>query len=225
MARLGEQARELLRGRRGVEQRPEAGRDRGHRHHSRPLGRRPPSETMAASLRPERMLRYLRRSGRRGHPRCSRSAAASPRSRVVRVRRPGVPRVARPALRPGPRRRGAVRTSTPTACPRLGAGTCSTGARRVAALARPARPSPASSGRGARARAGPGSAARRQPCAPSGAPLPVRRPPSRAVDAACRTPAPWSPHGRPGPDFDRVLDARTPLLARAFEAARHDYDD
>jgi hypothetical protein len=31
---------------------------------------------------------------------------------------------------------------------------------------------------------------------------------------------PWSPHDRPGPDFERVLDARTPLLARAFDAAR-----
>ncbi len=34
------------------------------------------------------------------------------------------------------------------------------------------------------------------------------------------TGAPWSPHDRPGPDFERVLDARTPLLARAFEGAR-----
>ncbi|HEX9504662.1 MAG TPA: DUF3499 family protein [Acidimicrobiia bacterium] len=30
----------------------------------------------------------------------------------------------------------------------------------------------------------------------------------------------WSPRARPGPDLDQVLDARTPLLARAFEAAR-----
>jgi Protein of unknown function (DUF3499) len=36
---------------------------------------------------------------------------------------------------------------------------------------------------------------------------------------------PWSPHDRPGVDFERVVDARTPLLARAFEAVRHDYDD
>ena len=35
----------------------------------------------------------------------------------------------------------------------------------------------------------------------------------------------WSPHDRPGGDFERVVDARTPLLARAFEAVRHDYDD
>ena len=35
----------------------------------------------------------------------------------------------------------------------------------------------------------------------------------------------WSPHDRPGVDFERVVDARTPLLARAFEAVRHDYDD
>jgi hypothetical protein len=31
---------------------------------------------------------------------------------------------------------------------------------------------------------------------------------------------PWSPHDRPGPELEHVLDARTPLLARAFEAAR-----
>jgi hypothetical protein len=30
----------------------------------------------------------------------------------------------------------------------------------------------------------------------------------------------WSPRARPGPDLDHLLDARTPLLARAFEAAR-----
>jgi hypothetical protein len=46
----------------------------------------------------------------------------------------------------------------------------------------------------------------------------------REPDPPARTPeparAPWSPHDRPGPDFEHVLDARTPLLARAFEAAR-----
>jgi hypothetical protein len=36
---------------------------------------------------------------------------------------------------------------------------------------------------------------------------------------------PWSPHDRPGVEFERVIDARTPLLARAFEAVRHTYDD
>jgi hypothetical protein len=36
---------------------------------------------------------------------------------------------------------------------------------------------------------------------------------------------PWSPHDQPGVEFERVVDARTPLLARAFEAVRHDYDD
>jgi hypothetical protein len=35
----------------------------------------------------------------------------------------------------------------------------------------------------------------------------------------------WSPHDRPGVEFERVVDARTPLLARAFEAVRHTYDD
>jgi len=33
--------------------------------------------------------------------------------------------------------------------------------------------------------------------------------------------APWSPHGRPDPELEHVLDARTPLLARAFESVRH----
>ncbi len=37
--------------------------------------------------------------------------------------------------------------------------------------------------------------------------------------------APWSPHDRPGVEFEHVVDARTPLLARAFEAVRHNYDD
>ena len=37
--------------------------------------------------------------------------------------------------------------------------------------------------------------------------------------------APWSPHDRPGIEFERLVDARTPLLARAFEAVRHTYDD
>jgi hypothetical protein len=30
----------------------------------------------------------------------------------------------------------------------------------------------------------------------------------------------WEPHARPGPELDHALAARTPLLARAFEAAR-----
>jgi hypothetical protein len=59
---------------------------------------------------------------------------------------------------------------------------------------------------------------RARPCAPSGTPLPFDAPES-PLDPAPE-PAPWSPHARPGPDFDHVLDARTPLLARAFEAAR-----
>jgi hypothetical protein len=47
-------------------------------------------------------------------------------------------------------------------------------------------------------------------------------PPVRASEAARTS---WSPHDRPGPDLDQVLDARTPLLARAFEAARPVDDD
>jgi hypothetical protein len=57
--------------------------------------------------------------------------------------------------------------------------------------------------------------------APAPAPVPVARDPEPPV---VRTPdvdrRPWSPHDRPGPDLEQVLDARTPLLARAFEAAR-----
>lgn len=30
----------------------------------------------------------------------------------------------------------------------------------------------------------------------------------------------WSPHDQPGPEFEHVLDARTPMLARAFDSAR-----
>jgi hypothetical protein len=49
--------------------------------------------------------------------------------------------------------------------------------------------------------------------------------PALPFDApAAREPEParasWSPHDRPGPDLEHVLDARTPLLARAFESVR-----
>ena len=88
--------------------------------------------------------------------------------------------------------------------------------------------------------------ARSRPRTAPGPRLPFDSPeptPEPAVPAAVRTtatPAPvvakivtvpdadltaWSPHDRPGVDFERVVDARTPLLARAFEAVRHDYDD
>jgi len=54
---------------------------------------------------------------------------------------------------------------------------------------------------------------------PTSTPDPVRA----AAQAPAR--APWSPHNRPGPEFEHVLDARTPLLARAFESARPVGDD
>ena len=54
------------------------------------------------------------------------------------------------------------------------------------------------------------------PLLPFDAPL-VREPEPLAPASA---PGPWSPHNRPGPEFEHVLDARTPLLARAFESAR-----
>jgi hypothetical protein len=43
----------------------------------------------------------------------------------------------------------------------------------------------------------------------------------RAPEAEPRaTATPWSARNQPGPELDRLLDARTPLLARAFESAR-----
>ncbi|MDQ1431562.1 MAG: hypothetical protein QOF40_2164, partial [Actinomycetota bacterium] len=38
-------------------------------------------------------------------------------------------------------------------------------------------------------------------------------------------PRTWSPHDRPGPEFEHVLDARTRMLARAFDAARPSDED
>jgi hypothetical protein len=55
-----------------------------------------------------------------------------------------------------------------------------------------------------------------RPCAPSGPSLPF----DTVEVPKAPEPTTWSPHDRPGPDFEHVLDARTPLLARAFEAAR-----
>jgi hypothetical protein len=67
--------------------------------------------------------------------------------------------------------------------------------------------------------------ARSRPCATPAPLLPfdapaVPAPEPVAVAAAPDAPRTWSPHGRPGPEFEHVLDARTPLLARAFDAAR-----
>jgi hypothetical protein len=70
-------------------------------------------------------------------------------------------------------------------------------------------------------------APRARTCAPAGPRLPLEtmeREPAREPDPPARTPEParatWSPPDRPGPEFEHVPDARTPLLARAFEAAR-----
>lgn len=66
-------------------------------------------------------------------------------------------------------------------------------------------------------------APRTRPCAPAGPRLPFDtavRQPEPPTPAPEPTRAPWSPHDRPGPEFEHVLDARTPLLARAFEGAR-----
>jgi hypothetical protein len=65
--------------------------------------------------------------------------------------------------------------------------------------------------------------ARSRPCATPGPLLPfdvAPAPEPAAVAAAPDAPRTWSPHDRPGPEFEHVLDAHTPLLARAFDAAR-----
>jgi hypothetical protein len=65
---------------------------------------------------------------------------------------------------------------------------------------------------------------RARSCAPAGLRLPfdtvAHEPETPAVRASEPERQPWSPHDRPGPELEHVLDARTPLLARAFEAAR-----
>jgi len=73
-------------------------------------------------------------------------------------------------------------------------------------------------------------AARPRACPPPGPHLPFdatddERPtsvplPGPGAGVADPAPVAWSPHDRPGPELEQVLDARTPLLARAFEAAR-----
>lgn len=63
--------------------------------------------------------------------------------------------------------------------------------------------------------------ARSRPCVAPGPLLPFDATPEPvAVAAAPEAPRAWSPHDRPGPEFEHVLDARTPMLARAFDAAR-----
>jgi len=64
--------------------------------------------------------------------------------------------------------------------------------------------------------------ARSRPCPAPGPRLPfdVTPEPAPAVTADDTAPRTWSPRDRPGPELERVLDARTPLLARAFDSAR-----
>lgn len=59
---------------------------------------------------------------------------------------------------------------------------------------------------------------RGRPCAPAGPRLPFDGSSARDADEPARQP--WSPRARPGPELEHVLDARTPLLTRAFEGAR-----
>jgi hypothetical protein len=87
-----------------------------------------------------------------------------------------------------------------------------TGAARAPRRERPVRRSGAEPAR-SRPRAQPG------PLLPFDAP-PAPVPAPVAVAAAPDAPRTWSPHDRPGPEFEHVLDARTPMLARAFDAAR-----
>jgi Protein of unknown function (DUF3499) len=66
-------------------------------------------------------------------------------------------------------------------------------------------------------------APRARPCPPTGPRLPfdtAGREPEPRLGVPEPSRAPWSPHDRPDPELERVLDARTPLLARAFKAAR-----
>ena len=74
-------------------------------------------------------------------------------------------------------------------------------------------------------------APRSRPISAPGPLLPFDAPVAREPEPLAPTPTPaparaaWSPHNRPGPEFEHVLDARTPLLARAFESARPVDDD
>ena len=130
VAGVDEQARELLRGRRGVEQRPQAGRERGHRHHSRRLGTRTTrTNSPAPPSRATRSARSTTVAGVDGAPTCSRLGCDEPAVAVFAFDAPRVPRVARPArTRPGRGRRGALRTPRRPHVTARGAGTSSTGA-------------------------------------------------------------------------------------------------
>jgi len=82
-------------------------------------------------------------------------------------------------------------------------------------IGRPTTPAPAHVTRPARRREHP---ARPRPVSTPGPLLPFDAPVARDPEPPVRPP--WSPHDQPGPEFEHVLDARTPLLARAFESAR-----
>ena len=226
MARVGEQARQLLHRRRRVEQRAEAGRERGHRApfssaadrdgrircHSASRARRARSATFAAWT---------------AHPPARGSAAASLRSRCSR----STPASAWCGSTRS-RFRAAVpaccATPTPTACRRRGVEPARPPGRRVRGCGRvaprPPRARVARRTRRGRDRPGPAPSCRRTVAAlRRGRPSVV---PEAPVGAASRAePTTWSPHDRPGPELEHVLDARTPLLARAFEAARPTDDD
>ncbi len=67
--------------------------------------------------------------------------------------------------------------------------------------------------------------ARARPCAVPGPLLPFDTEPepvptTPVASTRDATPRTWSPRDRPGPEFEHVLDARTPMLARAFDSAR-----
>jgi hypothetical protein len=62
--------------------------------------------------------------------------------------------------------------------------------------------------------------ARLRPCVSPGPVLPFDAAPEPVSEA----PRTWSPHNRPGPELEHLLDARSPMLARAFDAAKPSTD-
>ena len=196
MARVGEQARQLLRGRSRVEQRAEAGRDRGHRHHSRRPGPATGETMPGPSLRP--VARSATFAGVDGIISCSRLGCSEPAVAVFAFDA-----------------RECLVWLDPISTPGRGAGVlCDTPRRpHVAAAwvepARPPRPRVTAVDGPRRRRLRPGRA--HAPRARASDP-PAHLHPGRSVAAVRRgragrpgsrrsgaAPAPWSPHDQPGP--------------------------
>ena len=236
MPRVGEQARELLQRRRLVEQRAQPGRERGH--HSILVGSGTATRTTSPSQgAPSREQRPapLPSPAWTVHPTALAWAATSPRwpsSRSTPASAScGSIRSARVVAAPA-----CCATRTPTACHLRGAGTCSTGAASSRGCGSVATSAPTLDPRRAAHPGGASTPRARGRCPLQGLCSPSDRA-RRATGTGrtrtgtasprpepARTTAPartsWSPHDRPGPEFEHVLDARTPLLARAFEGSR-----